>query len=280
MKKLLSLLLALVLVFSIVGCTKGGTTDPTPTPSADVTTPTDPTPDEPTPTASPDPVEIIVFAATSMTATLEEIKTLYAEIAPWVTITYTFGSSGTLRDQIKSGAEADVFISAGQAQMNDLGDLVNADTRYNLVENRLVLVVANGNPGNIHTFEDAADAESIAIGAVSVPAGDYAREVFTYLGVLDKVEAKATLGEDVGAVATLVSTGEVDCGVVYVTDANSKGLEIVQVAPAEALTSKVLYPAAVLADSAVTDDAQAFLDFLKTPAASAVFETAGFGIVG
>ena len=283
MKKTLTLLLALLLCVSfLVSCASSPAPAPsqeppvaTPTPAA---TPT-PTPEAtPTPEPAPEPVELIVFAAASMKETMDEIATLYKNVAPHVTITYTFDSSGTLLTQIQEGAIADIFISAAQKQMNTLADAdgLLADTRFDLVENKVALVVPSGNPANIHSFDDAIAAESIALGNSDVPVGQYSEEIFVSLEVWDSVSAKATLGANVKEVTTWVSEGVVDCGIVYATDAFSAGLEIVADAPEGTLKTPVVYPASVLVDSANVDAAKAFLDYLKTPEATAVFEAVGF----
>ena len=291
MKKTITLLLALLLCLTVfAACATETATTPTPTPDDVVvatdpvdTSPTEepaatPTPEEPTPEPPADPVELVVFAAASMKETMDQIATLYKDIAPNVTITYTFDSSGTLLTQIQEGAEADIFISAAQKQMNTLADdnALLAETRFDLVENKVALVVPSGNPANITSFDDAIDADSIALGNSDVPVGQYSEEIFISLGVWDAVSAKATLGANVKEVQTWVSEAVVDCGIVYATDAFSAGLEIVADAPEGTLKTPVVYPASVLAMSKSVDAAKAFLEFLKTPEAFAVFEAVGF----
>ena len=235
----------------------------------------------PSTSATPAPVELVVFAAASMTETMESIATLYKAAAPHVKITYNFDSSGTLLTQIQEGAICDVFISAAQRQMNTLDDegSVLEGTRYNLVENEVALVVPEGNPANIHTFDDAAAASMIALGNSDVPVGQYSEEIFTNMGVWDdEFLSRVTLGSNVKEVTTWVSEGVVDCGVVYATDAFSAGLEIVASAPAGTLETPVIYPAAALSETQNPDEAKAFLDYLKTPDAAAVFMSVGFSM--
>jgi molybdate transport system substrate-binding protein len=261
MKKLLFLALALCLVFSLAAC-------------AAKTPGTSPSPD-----VNAEPVTLNVFAAASMTEAMNKIIENYKAAAPNVTIVPTYESSGTLLTQIQEGAEADIFISAAQKQMNTLADDngIIADTRFDLVKNEVVLVVPNGNPKNIKTFDDAAKADLIALGNSDVPVGQYSEEIFTSMGVWDSVKAKATLGSNVKEVTSWVSEGTVDCGVVYATDAFSAGLEVVAAnPPAGTLKTPVLYPAAVLADSANADAAKAFLDYLQTDASGGVFAEIGF----
>ena len=216
-----------------------------------------------------------------MTETMEEIAVLYKTIAPEVTLVYNFDSSGTLLTQIQEGADCDIFISAAQRQMNtldDAGELL-AGTRFDLVENRVALVVPDGNPANIHTFEDAANASLLALGNSDVPVGQYSEEIFTNMGVWnDEFLSRVTLGGNVKEVTTWVSEGSVDCGVVYATDAFSAGLEIVADAPEGTLQTPVVYPAAAIGATQNADAAIAFLEYLRSPEASAVFESVGFSI--
>jgi molybdate transport system substrate-binding protein len=225
-------------------------------------------------------VTLNIFAAASMTETITAIKDLYAAAAPNVTLVATFDSSGTLLTQIQAGAEADVFISAAQKQMNTLDDenALTPGTRFNLVENKVALVVPDGNPANIHSFEDAAKANLIALGNSDVPVGQYSEEIFRNMGVWDAMQKNITWGTNVKEVTSWVSEGVVDCGVVYATDAYSAKLTVVAAPPAGTLKTPVVYPAAALAASKHQSAAATYLDFLKTAKASAVFESVGFSI--
>ena len=271
---ILSLLLAALLAFSLTAC---GT-------KADA------------PAESPvEETELIVFAAASMTETLTELKDVYEEAHPGVTITYNFDSSGTLKTQIQEGAACDLFISAGQKQMNQMDitasaevnteglDIVASDTRVNLLENRVTLVVPEGNPKNINSFDDLAAAlESgdvlLCMGNNDVPVGQYTQKILAWYGLNETALASAgriTYGTNVKEVTTQVSEASVDCGVIYCTDAFSAGLTVVDSATAE-MCGQVIYPAAVLKTAENPEGAQAFLDFLQTDEAMAVFETVGF----
>ena len=271
---ILSLLLAALLAFSLTAC---GT-------KADA------------PAESPvEETELIVFAAASMTETLTELKDVYEEAHPGVTITYNFDSSGTLKTQIQEGAACDLFISAGQKQMNQLDstasaevnteglDIVASDTRVDLLENRVTLVVPEGNPRNINSFDDLAAAlESgdilLCMGNNDVPVGQYTQKILAYYGLDETALASAgriTYGSNVKEVTTQVSEASVDCGVIYCTDAFSAGLTVVDSATAE-MCGQVIYPAAVLKTAENPEEAQAFLNFLQTDEAMAVFETVGF----
>ena len=284
MKKLVSLSLALILSLSLAACGGGGTA-------------ASPAPETQSPeTPDAEAVELIVFAAASMTETLNQIAEQYKDAAPNVTLTFNFDSSGTLKTQIEEGADCDVFISAAQKQMNQIDasrdadggntdalDFVLQGTRINLVENKVTLVVPEGNPAGVSSFDDvAADKVSlIALGNSDVPVGQYSEEIFTYLGVWEQLnrEQKITFGTNVKEVTSQVAEGAVDCGVVYGTDAYSAGLEVVAEAPADS-HKPVVYPAAVLNRTKHEDEARAFLDYLQTDACSSVFESVGFSIPG
>ena len=235
-------------------------------------------------------VELNVFAAASMQETLEQIVEDYQKVAPDVTIQLNLDSSGTLKTQIEEGASCDIFISAAQKQMNELDitageeanpdqlDYVDPDTRIDLLENKVVLVVPEGNPKDIHTLAEIAEkADLVALGNVDVPVGQYSEELLKNLGVWDTLNqsGKITFGSNVKEVTTQVSEGIADCGIVYATDAFSAGLEPVDQATEE-MCGQVIYPAAVLKTSAHPDEAQAFLDYLQTEDAASVFESVGF----
>ncbi len=240
--------------------------------------------------AKAEPVELTVFAAASMTETLSEIQKMYGVVAPDVTLTFNFDSSGTLKTQIEEGADCDLFISAAQKQMNALDlthtkntdklDLILPGSRVDLLENKVVLVVPEGNPAGIQSFEDVnTDAVSmIALGNTDVPVGQYSEEIFTKMGVWDGIQDKITFASNVKEVTTQVSEGVVDCGVVYATDAFSAELTPVAEAPADMLATPVVYPAAVIKSSKHAEAAQAFLDYLQTAACATVFEKVGFTI--
>ena len=254
---------------------------------------------EETPAAEPvEEAEIIVFAAASMTETLTEIKGLYETANPGVTITYNFDSSGTLKTQIQEGAACDLFISAGQKQMNQLDitadasvnteglDFVLAESRINLLENKVALVVPEGNPAGIESFDGLAAALAdgtvfMAMGNSDVPVGQYTQKILAFYGLSEEALASAgalTYGTNVKEVTTQVIEASVDCGVVYCTDAFSAGLEVVDTATDE-MCGQVIYPAAVLNVSANQAAAQAFLDYLTSDEAMAIFESVGFSPV-
>jgi len=228
------------------------------------------------------PVTLNVFAAASLTEALNEIAVLYKAAKPEVTLSFNFQSSGTLQTQIESGAEADLFLSAGQKQMNALaGTYIDDATRKDLLVNSVVLVVPNGSAKGISSFQDCLTAKVslMALGNSDVPVGQYAEEVFKFLNGWDVVSAKASLGANVKEVLSQVETGSVDCGVVYSTDAaTSNGVTVVADAPTGS-HQPVVYPAAVIKGSPNAEAAKAFLDYLSTPEAAAVFEKIGFKVI-
>ena len=239
--------------------------------------------------------ELIVFAAASMTETLNQIKELYEAENPDVVLVYNFDSSGTLKTQIQEGADCDVFISAAPKQMNQLDaacdseknpdglDFVKQGSRINLLENKVVLAVPEGNPKGMKSFDQLAkllEAGDVfmAMGNSDVPVGQYTQKILAFYKLDEDKLVKAgtiTYGSNVKEVTTQVKEGSVDCGVVYATDAFSAGLDSVDAATAE-MCGQVIYPAAVLNVSKNPEAAQAFLDYLTGEEATEVFESVGF----
>ena len=285
MKKALSLLLALTMALALTAC--GGT-------EADNTQETEETTQSQETQDTAEAVELYVFAAASLTESLDQIIEQYKEVAPGATIVPTYDSSGTLKTQIQEGADCDIFISAAPKQMNQLDaeggeenteglDLVNSATRLDLLENKVTLAVPEGNPKGIESFDQLAELLAsgdvfLAMGNSDVPVGQYTQKIFTYYGLNEETLASSgvlTYGSNVKEVTTQVSEGTVDCGVIYATDAFSAGLTVVDEATAE-MCGQVIYPAAVMKNSANPDAAKAFLDFLSTDEAMACFEAVGF----
>ena len=288
MKRLVSLLLALSLVLALTAC--GSKADG----AADAAAGSQPRDSAPVEESAGDPVELIVFAAASMTETLTEIAELYKTAAPEVTIIYNFDSSGKLLTQIKEGADCDLFISAAPTQMNALDgsligdteknpdglDLIVTDSRVNLLENKVTLAVPEGNPKGIESFDQLAELLKggdvmLAIGNSDVPVGQYTLKIFNYYGIDETAVAdKLTYGNNVKEVTSQVSEAAADCGIIYATDAYSAGLTVADSATAE-MCGQVIYPAAVLKGDK-EDATRAFLAYLQTDAAMAVFESVGF----
>ena len=299
MKKLFAILMAALLAFTMFACT-AKTAEPTlEDPAVTDATAAEPAAEPETP-AEPEaePAELIVFAAASMTETLTQIAELYKAVAPNVALTFNFDSSGTLKTQIQEGADCDLFISAGQKQMNQLDitpkpevntdglDFVLEGSRINLLENRVTLCVAEDSDKGIDSFEVLAEKLKsgevlMAMGNSDVPVGQYTQKILAYFNLDEEALAKAgaiTYGTNVKEVTTQVKASSVDCGIVYCTDAYSAGLTPVAYATAE-MCGQVIYPAAVLKVSKHPEAAQAFLDYLTTPEAMAVFEAVGFAPV-
>ena len=291
MKRRIALLTVLCMTICLLaGCggakTEAPTTAPAPAPVETAA---------PTTEAPAEPVELIVFAAASMTETLTQLGEQYMADHPEVSIVFNFDSSGTLKTQIQEGADCDVFISAGQKQMNQLDitanpevnteglDFVLEGTRFNILENKVALAVPEGNPAGIESYDDLAaklgDGKAVlAMGNSDVPVGQYTQKILAYYELSEEDLAAAgsvTYGSNVKEVTTQVSEATVDCGIIYQTDAFSAGLTVVDTATAE-MCGQVIYPAAILKTSQNVEAAQAFLDYLVSDAGDAVFEAVGF----
>ena len=232
--------------------------------------------------ASGEGVEILVAAAASLkNAYEEELIPMFEEQNPGVTVTGTYDSSGKRQTQIEEGLEADVFMSAATTQRDALNEegMIASDTITNLLENKIVLIVPSSSELGLASFEDIAKAESIALGdPASVPAGQYAQEALTNLGIWDSIQDKVSFGTNVTEVLNQVAAASADAGIVYATDAASMAdqVTVIAEAPEGSLAEPVIYPVAVVANSAHPDEANAFVDFLKTDEAMAVFESYGF----
>ena len=240
-------------------------------------------------------VELIVFAAASLTETLTAIGEIYSAENPGVTFRFNFDSSGTLKTQIQEGADCDLFISAGQKQMNQLDitasadvnkdglDFVDADSRVNLLENKVVLCVPEGSDKGIDSFDALAEhlkAQDIlfCMGNSDVPVGQYTQKILAYYALDEEALAAAgviTYGSNVKEVTTQITEASVDAGVVYCTDAYSAGLTPVDEATKE-MCGQVIYPAAVLKAAPNAEAAREFLAYLQTDRAATVFESVGF----
>jgi molybdate transport system substrate-binding protein len=230
------------------------------------------------------PLNLTVSAAISLSNALAELKTVYQQSNPNVKITYNFGASGALAQQIQQGAPADVFFSAATKQMDTLekADLLLPETRRNLLTNRLVLIVPI-NGLTLTSFKDLIDSrvKRIAIGEPkSVPVGQYSQELLTKLGIWQQIGQKVVFGNNVRQVLTFVETGNADAGIVYTTDAKeSDKIQVRATAPAN-LHSPIVYPVAAIKGSRNAGAARAFVEFIASNRAKAIFEKYGFGIAG
>ena len=240
-------------------------------------------------------VELIVFAAASLTETLTAIGEIYSAENPGVTFSFNFDSSGTLKTQIQEGADCDLFISAGQKQMNQLDstasadvnteglDFVDSDSRVDLLENKVVLCVPENGDKGIDSFDSLAEHLKAAhilfcMGNSDVPVGQYTQKILAYYALDEEALAAAgviTYGSNVKEVTTQITEASVDAGVVYCTDAFSAGLTPVDEATKE-MCGQVIYPAAVLKAAPNAEAAREFLAYLQTDRAATVFESVGF----
>ena len=278
MKRTLWLPLVLAMVLSLTAC--GSSTDET-----------NNAPDTETQDTA-ETVNLIVFAAASLQESLNQAIAAYEAVNESITIVPTYDSSGTLKTQIQEGADCDVFISAAPKQMNQLDaqggeenseglDFVDSATRLNLLENKVILAVPEENPKGVETFDQLAELLKsgeimLAMGNSDVPVGQYTQKIFSYYRIDEAaVATHLTYGSNVKEVTTQVSEAAVDCGIIYATDAFSAGLTVVDKATAD-MCGQVIYPAAVMKNSANPEAAKAFLDFLSTDEALACFEAVGF----
>lgn len=225
---------------------------------------------------------ILVAAAASLkNAYEEELIPMFEEQYPGVTVKGTYDSSGKLQTQIEEGLEADVFMSAAKKQMKALDEegMIDSDSIVDLLENKIVLIVPTGSDKGIQFFEDIVKADSIALGDPAiVPAGQYSEEALTNLGLWDQIQDKTSFGTNVTEVLNQVAAGSADAGIVYATDAASMAdqVEVVAEAPEGSLKTRVIYPVAVVKDSANAEVAANFVEFLTTDEAMKVFEAYGF----
>ncbi len=239
-------------------------------------------------------VTITVFAAASMTESLTKAGDQFKAANPTYDLSFNFDSSGTLKTQIEQGADCDVFISAGQKQMNQLDaqaekdheeglDFIDHSTRFNILENKVTLCVPEGNPKSIESFDALAEHLKynevlLCMGNSDVPVGQYTQKILAFYGLDEAALANAgciTYGTNVKEVTSQVKEAAVDCGVIYKTDAFSAGLTVVDEATKE-MCGQVVYPAAVTKNAPQPEGAKAFLEFLKGTEASADFEEVGF----
>ena len=227
--------------------------------------------------------DILVLAAASLTDVLTELANNY-KTETGTTVTFSFASSGALQTQIEAGSPADIFFSAAQKQMDALQekDLIDTDTRKNLLENKVVLISPTNSNLNIKSFTDMTNANVTKIGLgepKSVPVGQYSEEILSNLSILDTVKQKAVYGSDVRNVLSWVRTGEVDCGIVYATDAQiANDINIIAEAP-EGTHKKVIYPIAIVKSSANKEEAKKFIDYISNDKAAEAFKNYGFTVI-
>lgn len=229
--------------------------------------------------------DLTVFAAASMTESLNELKDIFEKDNADIKLSYNFDSSGTLKTQIEEGADCDVFISAAKKQMNELEgldkgkeSLIDSDSRFDLLENEVTLAVKEDSDKDISAFDDlnTDKVSSIALGNSDVPVGQYSEELLTNLGIWEDIQDKVIFGSNVKEVTTWVSEDVVDCGIIYSTDANTAGLKIVDRVDSSKFENRIIYPAALTKNSKNKEAGEKFLEFLQTDKAQEVFEKYGF----
>lgn len=278
MKKIISILLVLSLIFSLAACTRPVEKE---------------TPKEPEKPAEPineekveEPAQLegaIMFAAAASLKNCmdEELILMFKEQNSKITVNATYDSSGKLQTQIEEGAEIDIFMSAAMKQMNALNEkgMIAENSIVKLLENKIVLIVPEGSDKGIEKFEDIIKAETIAVGdPESVPAGQYAKEALGNLGLWEQVLPLASLGTNVTEVLNWVAEGSADAGIVYATDAASKNNVTVVAEAPEGSVSKVIYPVGIIKDTKNEDAAKLFVEFLQSDEAAEVFEKYGFTV--
>lgn len=227
--------------------------------------------------------EIYVLAAASLTDVLTELANNYKQKTS-TEIIFSFASSGALQAQIEASAPADIFFSAAQKQMNALEEkgLVDSETRKDLLENKVVLISPKNSNLNIKSFTDITNSNVKKLGLgepKSVPVGQYSEEILSNLSILDIAKEKAVYGSDVRNVLDWVETAEVDCGIVYATDAKiAKNINIIAEAP-EGTHKKVIYPISIIKSSQNKEEAKKFIEYISTDKSKEIFQNYGFTVV-
>jgi molybdate transport system substrate-binding protein len=224
-------------------------------------------------------VELTISAAASLQDVLNKMASNYEKEHPNVKITYNFGGSGALQQQISNGAPVDLFFSAAEDKFDQLVEegLIEKKQETDLVRNELVLVVRKDSSQDIKRFEDLIAVKKMAIGTPeTVPAGQYAAETLENLGLIKKVEKKIVYAKDVRQVLTYVETGNVDAGIVYKTDAmTSSKVKVAAVANKDTHAS-IIYPVGVLKETPHKKEAERFFNYLQNDAALKTFVEFGF----
>jgi len=297
-EKIVSMLLVLAMLFSLMACGSKpaeATMESTVEEAVNKEVAVEETTDR---EAGAEKTELIIFAAASMTETLTRISELYKEENSDVDLIFNFDSSGTLKTQIQEGAACDLFISAGQKQMNQLDVSAELEinqeglvyilegTRIDILENRVTLCVSETSNSGIENFDELVAALKndnilMAMGNSDVPVGQYTQKILAYYELEEEELAKAgviSYGTNAKEVTTQILEGSVDCGVIYGTDAVSAGLKIADYATAE-MCGQVIYPAAILKGSENQELAKEFLKFIQTDVCMEIFEDAGFSRV-
>ncbi len=265
MKKYFSIVLFIICIVTLSSCTTSNNSSTNTTTSST--------------TSKPQEKTLLVSAAASLKDSLNEIGELYTKNNPNIKITFNFGASGTLQQQIEQGAPADIFFSAGEKQMDalDKSDLLLKDTRKDILKNDIVLIAPTNS--NLTSVDDLKldSIQKIALGEPkSVPVGQYSEEILKYYNIYDETVAKAVYGKDVKEVLTWVEEENADCGIVYKTDAMvSSKVKIIGSFPEES-HSKITYPASVIKSTKLESESKDFLNFLSSDDAKNIFTKYGF----
>jgi molybdate transport system substrate-binding protein len=226
-------------------------------------------------------VELTISAAASLNEALIEVQKNFENENPQIKLLYNIGGSGALKQQILQGAPVDVFLSAAHDPFNELtqAGLIDKQTQVDLVGNQLVLVTNKKNPANISGFSDLKPDQinKIAIGIPeSVPAGKYAKQTLENLKLWEILEPIVIQTKDVRQALTYVETGNVDAGIVYMTDVYvSDKVKVVATAD-EQTHEPIIYPAGIIKSSANKKEAELFLSYLQGTTAKTIFEKYGF----
>ncbi|NEQ52356.1 MAG: molybdate ABC transporter substrate-binding protein [Leptolyngbya sp. SIO3F4] len=224
---------------------------------------------------------ITVSAAASLQDALDTITPLFTKTYPNIAVDYNFASSGALQRQIEQGVPADVFFSAATNQMEKLlkKELILFDSRQDLIGNNLVLIAPITSNLAITDITQLKDTgiNQVAVGEFrSVPAGQYAKQAFQTLELLDVFQSKFIFGNNVRSVLTAVESGNVELGIVYASDAVlSNQVKVLTTVP-KSLHQPIVYPIAVVQNSHHPEAAQLFIDFLTTDSVQAIFADFGF----
>jgi len=217
---------------------------------------------------------ITVFAAASLMGTFTQLGTQFEAAHPGDTVKFSFGASSTLATQITSGAPADVFASAAPKNMETVVSAGDASNPQNFAKNTAEIAVPPSNPANVTSVSDLAKSSvKVALCQPQVPCGVVAAEVFKNAGITVK---PVTLQPDVKSVLTQVELGNVDAGVVYVTDVKAAGSKVKGVTIPASQNASTLYPIATISSSKEMAIARAFVAYVLSPAGQQVLAAAGF----
>jgi molybdate transport system substrate-binding protein len=218
---------------------------------------------------------ITVYAAASLTDAFGEAGAKFEEEHPGVTVEFNFAGSSALREQILAGAPADVFASANTSNMDQVvaGDANESEPEI-FATNKLEIAVPAGNDAGVAGLDDFADPDLlIGLCAEEVPCGQFGREALANAGVTPSIDTNES---DVRALLTKVESGDLDAGLVYVTDVESAGDQVDGIEVPDDVNVVAQYPIATLSAAASPDVAAAFVDFILSPDGQDILESFGF----